>query len=686
MKKTTEITPLGYRADIDGLRALAVMAVVAYHANLLGATGGFVGVDVFFVISGYLITQHLSSELKKTGSLSFLKFYARRVRRLFPAVVFLMVSVLAIWAFLLLGVPDETHALIKSMGWSLFGSANLFFKEHTGGYFDAPSTQMPMLHFWSLGVEEQFYLVWPLVLWMGYRWKKLKGILLGLMILALVSFALSLGYIHFGKERAAFYWMPPRAWELALGGCLAFVPTTLIRSAWVSAGIAAMGLGLILWSSFYYSVQTMFPGIAAIPPVMGAFFLVLSGSCPNPVTRVFQWKPLVRVGILSYGWYLWHWPLLAMAKVYRMGSEPPAWIKVVLIGVALIMAMVSLRWVEKPVRFGKRFSKLSSRGVFAYAGVACACLAALAMGLLQGEKTLIGSRNADFVNRTEERFSIVGKCGIDRPENEFTDRCTLQVNGSDRAPERQIIIWGDSHAMAYFPMLEAYARDSRRPTRLVLYERSAFLPILSDRAWLMNEETTHRVRQLNQEVMKHILGLVSRFPRNSVSVVLAARWMQFAGEKPISVVDQKHFLSKNADLNDSLKNMEDGLTNTLKALNELGVRVLLLLPYPEFKYYSLPCHVRAAVDCDTPRSIMESYRARVTQVLVRSASKFKNVKVVDPMIYLCDSERCPQVIQENDIEIPATFDDDHPSASAARVLAKKFLPELNWLTSFKPRI
>ena len=661
--------PSRYRSEIDGLRALAVMAVVAYHADIPGFSGGFVGVDVFFVISGYLITQHLCAELVKTGKISLLDFYSRRVRRLFPALVVTILVTLLIWGMFFIGDPEDTHPFIKSIRYSLFGMANLFFSKSSGGYFDRQTTSMPLLHFWSLGVEEQFYLVWPWLLLLLYFVGRMRLMLTGLVIYGLVSFALAQYLITGNRQPDAFYFMPPRAWELAVGGILVFIRPLLASG--LNSFSSLIGLFLILMPVFFYSASTVFPGLTAIPPVFGTALLIFTtDSKTNPVRNFFGSKLAVKIGVLSYGWYLWHWPLLALARVQYMGSLPP-------IELRLMLSWASLKWVETPVRSGKLFKNLSPKQVLLRA--ASFSLFVLLMGavVVEFENRYVNRFDHGFAKKVADRTSIYSTC-VDHPENALSGKCMVRY--SKEAPEKskKIIVWGDSHSFAYFPMIDQFAKLNEVDS--ALYEFSGHLPIIHSEAWFDDESRTRSVNQFNHGVLEQIKKIIDESSPELVSVVIAGRWMQRSGKQPISIDEGPKYLTKELNETKNLSVLEKGLEGVFADLSKVGVkRILLMMPYPEFKYMALKCHLRKLKTCDTPRSEMERYRAEVMNVLFRTVARYKNVRVVDPVRYLCDQENCPQVLMVNGEPIPVTFDDDHPSVAASQFLGAQIEPELKWL-------
>lgn len=333
-----------YRPDIDGLRAVAVLAVVAFHAAPGRLPGGFIGVDIFFVISGYLISSILLNSLNK-GSFSIVEFYKRRVRRIFPALfVVLLASAIAGWFFLL---PSEYQQLGKHIAAGTAFVSN-FALWNESGYFDISAMFKPLLHLWSLGIEEQFYIFWPIMLWFAYRrkWPMPSSI----AIIAVASFALNI-YMTKSDAASAFYLPLPRFWELLVGALLACTPqiSKIAGTAKVSNLSSAFGMAFILAGFFLISEMSAFPGWWAALPVAGSAMLIAAG--PNALLN--KWllsnRAMVWIGLISYPLYLWHWPILSFLRILE-GQEIMQYKRVIAVLVAFILAWLTYWLIEKPVR------------------------------------------------------------------------------------------------------------------------------------------------------------------------------------------------------------------------------------------------------------------------------------------------------------------------------------------------
>lgn len=334
-----------YRADVDGLRALAVLPVIAYHMGISGIPGGFTGVDIFFVISGYLICGIIYNGAMN-NTFSYLDFYKRRSLRILPPLFVVMLTTLAFGYYHLL--PAQFSDLSNSSLATLLFSSNIFFWKTTG-YFAGPAELKPLLHTWSLAVEEQFYIIFPVILLLVVRFFRQRTTQVMLLIIA-VSLMLSI-YAVTRKPTFTFYMLPTRAWELALGGIIA-VAGLEAKMAKVSQGIKHLmslaGLGLILFGFLWLNTDKPFPAWNAIWPCLGSFLIILAGQ-KAAVSRVLALKPIVYIGMISYCLYLWHWPIIVYSRMFA--NFAPGVRELVIAGLSLLLAVASRYLIEIPFRY-----------------------------------------------------------------------------------------------------------------------------------------------------------------------------------------------------------------------------------------------------------------------------------------------------------------------------------------------
>lgn len=429
---------IGYRPDIDGLRAIAVSAVVLFHAKFGILPGGFTGVDVFFVISGYLIASIVLAEIK-AGTFTIGGFYERRIRRIMPALLAVTVATIAVGAFIVV-VPQEYANIAKSARATLAFYSNFYFAKHTG-YFAPDAETQPFLHTWSLAVEEQFYIVAPILLvalagsLARWRWLILGG-----------AFAASLYLSAKGVATAdprAFFKPHTRAFELILGVALAMA-TPLPKVKGVIAELAAaLGLALIFVAFIAFGDATPFPGLAALVPCVGAALIIFTGSASGHgthVSRLLSWQPLVALGKISYSLYLWHWPVFVYGREWSTGT-PSLVHNASMIGLSLALAAASYAFIEQPFRHNGR--DMPRQRVFALAAASVAMCAVLLQGIIltRGWPGRLPAEVAAFAARTATDFDTDKLCLPPSPNYRRVD-CEI---GSETA-ELSFIVWGDSHA------------------------------------------------------------------------------------------------------------------------------------------------------------------------------------------------------------------------------------------------
>ena len=435
-----------YRSDIDGLRSLAVIPVVLFHAGL-GFSGGFVGVDVFFVISGFLITGIIRAEIAE-GRFSILRFYERRARRLFPALFAMLAAVLALACAVM--IPSDLMDVARSAAAAMLFASNIHFFLDIG-YFNEAGALKPLLHTWSLAVEEQYYLLFPPALVVVHRLLGGRGTNAALAIAAAASFGLCV----WGTARypdAAFYLPFTRAWELLLGALVAAAPP--IRAGWAAGGLGLLGVAAIVWSVAAFTEGADFPGWRAAIPALGAAAIILAGGV-GPAARLLSLRPFVMIGKLSYSLYLWHWPVIVFAS-YGAAAPLGLGARIGCVALAVLLASLSLRFVETPFRTG-RIGAGRAR-IFAWNGVGGGLVLAAAAALVIADgaprRFSANLRAADAAegllhDRRDCHFLTVARLRAD-------DVCIRGAAGV--APSFALV--GDSHADALSPGLFAAARDA----------------------------------------------------------------------------------------------------------------------------------------------------------------------------------------------------------------------------------
>ena len=632
---------LSYRPDIDGLRAVAVLAVVLHHLAAPLMPGGYVGVDVFFVISGYLITGIISREMAQ-GRFSFARFYERRARRIFPALFAMLVVTLVTGYFLLLP-SDYVSTLRGALGTLLFASNMVFWRDMAAGYFAATDSGLnPLLHTWSLAVEEQFYVLFPALLLLCFRYFR-RHIVLVLGICALMSLAGAALLVN-SHSVAVFFLAPFRAWELLAGALLALNAVPAIRSRTVREVVAGAGLLAILAACFVYDDKTTFPGLAALAPVLGAAAIMHAGaSGPSLAGRMLQWRPVVYVGLISYSLYLWHWPLIVLTR-YAMGMEPltPYYIPVLFV-FSLALSSLSYHFIEQPFRRGKRVSR---QLVFSSSAVFVSVLAVVsAFGLMRGG--------------FEARFSpaIVKFDQARSPQIPFVN-CDGRPVGSacmlgrtDGKPT--VLMWGDSHLLAWAPALNESL--TRLEARAVFVPSSSCPPMLG---------VDNAIRTFGAICPTQNLAVKNYLLVNTdiKTVVMSASWSTyFRADGPLTMQAARPpakgvVAAKNA------------LASTIQWLRDDGMQVVLIGPVP---VYDKSVPLALALEQTTGRKFMRSSMVAQRQ---KNASFFEVVdsakrgggasfRFLDPIQWMC-AQDC-MVMKDG---VPLYRDSGHLSLAGAMAM------------------
>jgi peptidoglycan/LPS O-acetylase OafA/YrhL len=602
-----------YRPDIQGLRGIAVLAVMIFHLGL-PLPGGFVGVDVFFVISGFLMTGLVADAVARTGTLSLADFYARRIRRIFPALLAMIALTTALGYVLLL--PGDERELAQSGAAAALSFGNVFFYLTTG-YFDIPAEAKPLLHTWSLGVEEQFYLLWPaamLALYalaasapakLGIKLSRRAAMLALLLAIVAAGFLVSI-YAVLTNPKAAFYLLPARLWELAAGGVLVFLPVPDLAKAiqfsvrdarlltpsprrgeggvrgirsfsihW-SFIVPILGLALILASLLLLSPQSLFPGWNALPAVLGAALIVNPASASSLVARALAFAPLVFIGRISYSLYLWHWPLIVFARAFKSGADLTPLDTALVAGLALLVATASWAWIEEPFRKPRAPATTIPLGLAAAAAVAgLASLVVAADGFparISPRVTALASFEGMWDYRCRETPGPFGTdCAVGAPWE------TAAARG---------VVWGDSHAEHLLPLLDVAGRKADRALALfgdcpAIYYEGGLKRVVAGYPHYDDACTAQRARYLD------LINGASRID----FVLFAARWSAYLADT-YREDGEPHSLAHGLAL------FEEGLDELVAALAPSGAKIVLMGEMPQMGFDPIPCVILQSIARD----------------------------------------------------------------------------------------
>jgi peptidoglycan/LPS O-acetylase OafA/YrhL len=640
-----------YRADIDGLRAVAVLAVVAFHAFPQRMPGGFVGVDIFFVISGFLISTILLQGLRD-GTFSFADFYARRIRRIFPALAVTLVAVIA-FGWLSLG-SDEFAQLGKHVlaGAGFVVNVTLWAES---GYFDSAAAAKPLLHLWSLGIEEQFYILWPLVLWLAAR----AGVnwLIPIVIIGAASFIANVVIVR-ASALDAFYFPHTRFWELMVGAALAYPAVRMpqpMQLTPVTANLLSLaGLAMVVSALALINEASPFPGWWALLPTVGAALMIHAGNQAWLNRTVLSWRPMVGVGLISYPLYLWHWPLLAYARILvnpegDAAIDPSRSARVSLVALAIALAWLTYKFVEQPIRTGQRLPTKTIGLVTAM----------LVVGVL-GWSTYASAGFPWRIETARERHPVASQMLAPNyqslppyaelfPEAPVAGRDIL-LGHPPSATRFELAVIGDSHAWVLF---EGLTRSTARPTLMI--GRGTCAP-------LFNVDGLRRSGRVEmpldcQPFVDNALDYLSRDAATTVIIVTAYfdqydRGVRLAmpGQTPVA--------------------QHEALRRTLTRLGRSGKTIVLVYDVPEiprscyrrqFPVWTQQPHR----ECTVPRETYEKSRQWAIDVVRDVSSALPNIVAYDPARVLCDPERCGEI---DDRDFLYITDGHHVNTVGARRL------------------
>lgn len=652
-------TVLKYRPDIDGLRGVAVLSVLAFHMWPWRVSGGFIGVDVFFVISGYLISAIVFSEVA-SGRFSVLAFYERRIRRIFPALFAMLVAFSAVVSFLL--VPNELIDYAKSVIAATTSSSNFYFWLHSG-YFDAPMSK-PLLHTWSLAVEEQFYILFPLFLLTGRRLFGFgQRLRYSVVILLFVSLFASIATLHY-RPTTAFYMPYTRAWELLVGTAIALGFFPRLHLAWVRNGIALLGIAMICFSVFRYSPTTSFPGLAAVVPCIGSGLIIAAGeSGSSLVSKALSLRPIVFIGLISYSLYLWHWPVLVLSDLGLWPNFsaliPQRWAfpillqksnRPMLVLLAFGLAVLSWRFVERPFRSHPR--RVGRQPLFGLAGAVAAVLLLFSGAAIHtsGFPRRFPDRAVQVASFRLPPDSMIGQLGdcVITESNQTTVFFERDGNclHSDPSNETYLLL-GDSHAYSLWEGLKTSLPNSN---------------ILLAAAWGCSASIHRDAYREHLGEMRPLCGDMASF--------IFQKYLSTHTIRALLV----NYRWKSRDLN--------GVDEIVAWAKAHGVTSIIFGPVAEYDA-PLPRLLAYSIAWNKP-NLPQHHRLPDSSIMDAQMANLAGSRWHVPYVSLyqatCQRDRCLEYADEQN-EIPLLKDQDHLTEDGSRFLARRVsrLGELNVL-------
>lgn len=675
----TQLSHPKYRPDIDGLRAVAVLSVVAFHAFPHWAKGGFIGVDIFFVISGYLISTILFENLDK-GTFSFSEFYSRRIRRIFPSLLLVLIACFAFGWFALFA--DEYKQLGKHIAAGA-GFISNFILWNEAGYFDNLAETKPLLHLWSLGIEESFYIVWPFILW--FAWKRKFNLLTITVVIAVISFVLNVKGVKHDMV-AAFYSPQTRFWELLSGSLLAWL--TLYKKdsfanvkCWLDVCLSRIvyrekqesdgrtlakvlsfvGLSLLLYGFWRINKETSFPGKWALVPILGSMLIITAGAKAWVNRTILSNKIAVWFGLISFPLYLWHWPLLSFARIVE-GETPSRYIRIAAVCLSIVLAWLSYKFVELPIRYGsQRKLKVTVlvvlMFVIGYVGYNSHARDGLKF------RAVNKGQLSDTVKLKEDDPKTHHDClKLYSLENEKIRYCRLSGTGKPK-----IAIIGDSHGAALFAGVSSELKK-RSNQGVLMMGGKLFIDVAA-------------YPEGNQFEIDNYKGGIkaTRFVADEKSidtVLMVSRGPGYISAERYTTEKVNYFLLDNPSIKSKAKVFETGLRRTLDLLLSRNKKIIFVIENPTLDFDPASCRLNRPFSLGDKSACLISYEKYIDEHKVYRDLTFAvlqdypTVTIFDTSKYLCDGEKCFGKLNNKILY----GDRDHLSEAGSKYLAQFLVP------------
>lgn len=640
-----------FRPDIEGLRAIAIVLIVGYHAGVPGFSGGFVGVDVFFVISGFLITRLLLRDSAAAGSVPFSEFWARRIRRLVPGLALMVVATLL--ASLVIINPFDMLETAKEGAASALYVSNLLFAQISQNYFASNPNKSPFLHTWSLGVEEQFYVIWPflvaglLLLCRRSRRMMNRSALILFAAIFAVSFALNVLWTNAGSSWA-FFSLPTRAWEFAAGGFLGSLTILRSQHKYVLAASGFAGLAILVVVAETFNSSTTFPGTNALYPVLGTMLLIIAGGGNpdnSPVSRLLSVRPMQWTGRLSYSWYLWHWPFIVLTVIaLNTNATLP---KTAAALASLGVAAAAFHLVENPIRYARSLRRPAYKTYLV--GLA---ITAGALGIAGGTWLISSDRTPSSFNKLE---SVADRNFIPKCQLLETPGGAAYCYGGELSSTRTVALVGDSHVSTWFNEVSNVAARDKARVLLVSIPGCPFIAV-----------------EVRPGATNGPLG-------DRCSIERASAMSFLTKARPTSVVLAEHtglYLGYILDSSGVVPSQSEQTALWQKAFksfiqNELasGAKVGVILDNPVLPQSPAECVSQTASisECEPSRTVALAPDRMLGQAELQTLNRLSNVPYFSPDGVLCNDNGCPLEIQGQIMYA----DDNHLTDAATKLFSSQ---------------
>lgn len=619
-----------YRSDIDGLRALAVLSVVGFHAFPSLIPGGFIGVDIFFVISGYLISAIIFQKFE-LHQFNILDFYSRRIKRIFPALSLVLLFCLIFGWFTLLASEYEQLGKHIAAGASFLSN---FVLLNESGYFDTVSDTKPLLHLWSLGIEEQFYIAWPLILWLV--WRMHLSLLATLILLTAISFGLNV--VNINTDQASTFYLPQtRVWELLFGAIVAWL--SLYRkdnfqkiSDLKKNFLSFSGLIIVLLGFYLINKQSLFPGAWPLLPCFGTAFIILAGENTYLNKKFLSLRPLVWIGLISFPLYLWHWPLLSFAHIIE-NETPTRIVRLTAVIVSILLAWLTYQLIERPIRFSK-----GNKSVIIWLMILMLCIGASGYFIFKNNgipSRPIVALHSDHLQEANFASFPASSCFPASSSSLVNGLCTKY---SPANPTKTLLLWGDSSTGVWLPVFQKIGYENNFAVINIMHPSCP--PILKARKTRFDFPESRKYCS-DGTVQDDVIALIRQLKPDEIIVIAA--WNSY------SAYSKREFLvdtnTKNADSTTTSHVLETRIPETLRTLSNIAPTIIFkswpILPYmPMNRNLDFLGGYKRVVSVSKKEFVADN--AQINKIFDKIQDH--NILFFDPAYNICQSDQCISVL------------------------------------------